>query len=182
MKLDIYARLAIVLGVIWSVLGFLFIYSAFSSGRNAFGDLMAIQWASLALYLFLAGAFFRLVYSHYWFAFKNAFRYTLIIGLTGNVLFFLITYLFLQFNWDVLGNLYITDMLESMQAAWDSGEMEKFGEVNPEGFERKKEEMRQVTPFTILFYDFTIKTFITLIISLIIAVVLRTSKPVQHER
>lgn len=177
MKFDVYARIGLIVGAAWCVLAFLFTYSAFSSGRNPFGELLLIQWAAFSMYMLLAGAFFRLVYSHYRFPFKSAFRYALIVGMVGNLLFLGLGYLFLVMNWEVVREIYIDNMITYMQTTWESGRMQDFGEVNEEGFKQKMEEIKQVTPFRIVFYDFSIKTFITLIISLIIAVVLRKSNP-----
>lgn len=173
MKFNLLTKTALFAAIFWSILSFGFIIFAFQSGKNPYGPLSLIVHGSLIFYLLLCGIYIRLKYNNLSFSFKEALKYSVLIGVLGNFIFLLLGFIYLNATWEVNFPIYIESMTDLYTSMEQSGELERIGEVDKNAISKNIESLKIAKPWNIVFNDFSMKMIISLILSFIIAVTMR---------
>ena len=176
MEISKRTKIAIIAAIIWALVAFSFVVFAFNSGKNPYGPISIIHHGGLIFYLLLCGILVRSFFNELSFGFKDALTYSVIIGVLGNSIFMSVGFIYLNTTWDTSFPIYINNMTVFFTALSESGELDKFGEVDYTELENKIGELKNATAWNIVFNDFGGKMLISLITSFIIAIVMRKSK------
>lgn len=177
MKINKLNILALYAALIWAVIATAFVMFTFGQDKNPYGPISIIHHGTLVFYLLFSGLTVRAFFKKLSFSFKEAFIYSMIIGLIGNIVFLFLGLGYLNMTWDTSFPIYIGNMTDYFEKMFASGDLEKIGEVSKNGMKESIEKLKSATAWNIVFNDFSIKLVVSLILSFIIAVVMRKSTP-----
>ena len=181
MKITKQNKIALLAAVIWALVASAFVIFSFSQGKNPYGAIALFHTGLFAFFLILSGMFMRAVYRNLSFTFKEAFAYIAIVGVVGSVLFMCISALYMKITWDTTSPIYVNNMTEMYEIVRESGDLERIGKVDEEALQQNIASLKTVTYWDIVLNDFRNKILITLILSLIIAIVMRKTVPKIEE-
>lgn len=168
-------KIAMTAAVLWALIAMFFIVFTFSQGKNPYGPIAILHHGTFAFYMISCGLLIRGVYTSISFSFKEALLFCAIIGIGGNLLFMILGIGYLSLTWDVNFSVYVADMTVFFENLYNSGDLEKVGVVSESVKLQSLEELKNATAWNITFNDFSNKMIISLILSFIIAIIMRKS-------
>lgn len=179
MKINKLNKIALILASAWVIIVFSFIVFAFSSGKNPYGPISLVIHGTLVFYLLMSAMFIRWQFNNLSFSFKEALKFSITISVVGNFILLLVGFAYLKITWDSNFQIYFDSMKDLYTAMEQSGELERVGEVKENAIQDNIAKLKDVKPWNIVFNDFSMKMLVSLIISFIIAVVMRKSEVVN---